>query len=90
MEYFFQLCFSAEYFTLSLIDLHHFATVPNSKKLQTTTEMWLLKRFQNKDYIENIVENGEIAYFEQSHLSTMFPNSFFLHRVKISINGGNG
>ena len=23
--------------------IHHFETVPNSKKLQTTTELWLLK-----------------------------------------------
>ena len=26
--------------------LHHFETVPNSKKLQTTTETWLLKDFK--------------------------------------------
>ena len=26
--------------------IHHFETVPNSKKLQTTTEMWLLKDFK--------------------------------------------
>ena len=26
--------------------IHHFKTVPNSKKLQTTTEMWLLKDFK--------------------------------------------
>ena len=25
---------------------HHFETVPNSKKLQTTTQMWLLKDFK--------------------------------------------
>ena len=25
---------------------HHFETIPNSKKLQTTTEMWLLKDFK--------------------------------------------
>ena len=30
--------------TQSLI--HHFETVLNSKKLQTTTEMWLLKDFK--------------------------------------------
>ena len=27
---------------------HHFETVPNSKKLQMTTEMWLLKDFKIK------------------------------------------
>ena len=26
--------------------IHNFETVPNSKKLQTTTEMWLLKDFK--------------------------------------------
>ena len=25
---------------------HHFETIPNSKKLQMTTEMWLLKDFK--------------------------------------------
>ena len=28
--------------------IHHFETVPNSKKLQTTTEMWLLKDFKTE------------------------------------------
>ena len=31
---------------LKLSLIHHFETVPNSKKLQTTTEMWLLKDFK--------------------------------------------
>ena len=26
--------------------IHHFEVIPNSKKLQTTTEMWLLKDFK--------------------------------------------
>ena len=26
--------------------IHHFETVPNSKKLQTTTEMWLVTLYQ--------------------------------------------
>ena len=26
--------------------IHHFETVPNSKRLQKTTEMWLLKDFK--------------------------------------------
>ena len=29
--------------------INHFETVPNSKKLQTTTEMWLLKGFKDTD-----------------------------------------
>ena len=44
--------------------IHHFETVPNSKKLQTTFELWLSKGFQDTDCIENIVEKGEIAHFE--------------------------
>ena len=40
-----KLCSPRPYgLTHSLI--HHFETVPNSKKLQTTTEMWLLKDFK--------------------------------------------
>ena len=30
----------------TFIRLHHFETVPNSRKLPTTTEMWLLKGFK--------------------------------------------
>ena len=36
--------------------IHHFDTIPNSKKLQTSTEMWLLKDFKDTDCMENIVE----------------------------------
>ena len=28
--------------------IHHFETVPNSKKLQMTTEMWLMKAFKKQ------------------------------------------
>ena len=43
------------------------------------------------DCIENIVENSEIAHFEQFYLFfTMFSWSFFLHCVTISIYGGKG
>ena len=67
--------------------VHHFETVPNSNKLQTTTEMWLLKDF---DCIENIVEKGEIAHFEQFHLFLQcFPKAFFFN-VKMSIIGTKG
>ena len=49
----------------------HFETIQNSEKLQTTTEMWLLKDI---DCIENIVGKAEIAHFEQFLFlfSTMF------------------
>ena len=36
--------FHSRFLTHSLI--HHFETVPNSKNLQTTSEMWLLKDFK--------------------------------------------
>ena len=71
---------------------HHFETIPNSKKLQTTIEMWPLKGFQDTYCIENIVVKGEMAHFEQFHL---FPQClskafFFLQCVKMSIYGGKG
>ena len=63
--------------------IHHFEAAPNSKKLQTTSEMWLLKDFKLTDYKENIVEKGEIAHFEQFHL---FPQCclevFFFYVLK--------
>ena len=50
----------------------HFETVPNSKKLQMTTEMWLLKDFKIVS-IENIVEKVEIAKLSNF---TFFHNVF--------------
>ena len=35
---------------------HHFETVPNSKKLQTITEMWLAKDFKIQIAYKNIIE----------------------------------
>ena len=60
--------------------IHYFETVPNSKKLQTTTEIGLLK---DTDCIENIVEKGEIAHFEHFTFSTMFSYGCFLPRRQI-------
>ena len=58
--------------------IHHFETVPNSKKLQMTTEIGLLKDFFT-DCIENI---------EQFHLFPQwFPKAFFF---KMSIYVGKG
>ena len=39
-------CFKNSLLTHPLI--HHFETVQNSKKLQTTTEIWLLKDFKRQ------------------------------------------
>ena len=63
--------------------IHHFETVRNSKKLQTTTEMWLLKGLYDTDCIEIIVEKGEIAQNEQFHLFPQcFPKAFFFKVLK--------
>ena len=64
--------------------IHHFENVPNSKKMQMTTEMWLLKDFKaDIDYKENIVEKGEIAHFEQFHFFPQcFPKVFFFNVLK--------
>ena len=62
---------------------HHFETVPNSNKLQTTTAMWLLHNFKDTNCIESIVEKGEIAHFEQFHLFPQyFPKAFFVNVFK--------
>ena len=72
--------------------IHHFQTVPNSKKqLQTKTENVAIKECLDTDCIENMVEKGEIAYFEQLHLFPQcFPKAFFLQCVKTSIYGRKG
>ena len=39
-----------------------------------------IKGFYDTDYMENIVEKGEIAHFEQFHLfSQCFPEAFFFY-----------
>ena len=48
--------------------IHHFETVPYSKKLQTTTEMWLLNYFKIQIAWKTLWKKGEIAHFEQFHL----------------------
>ena len=41
--------------------------------------------------MEDIVEKGEIAHFEQFHLFPQcFPKDFFFHCVRMSIYGGKG
>ena len=74
--------------TRSLI--HHFENVPNSKKLQTTTEMWLFKNF--KIQIASKTLWREVKLLKMSNF-TFFHNVFlkfffFLQCVKMSIYGG--
>ena len=68
---------------LTLSQIYHFETVPNSKKLQAINEMWLIKGFCDTDRIENRVEKSEIAHFEQFHLFRQcFPKAFFFNVLK--------
>ena len=68
------------YLTHSLI--HDFETSPNSKKLQTTTEMWLLENFKIQTAYKTLWKKGEIAHFEQFHLFPQcFPKAFFFFNV---------
>ena len=67
--------------------IHHFETVPNSKKLQTTTEMWLLKNFSDMKTLWKMVKLLILSNFTFSH--HVF-QSFFLQCVKLSIYGGKG
>ena len=58
--------------------IHHFETVPNPKKLYTTTEMWLLKDLKVKitkvlKMSKDCVGKGNIACYEQFLL---LPQSF--------------
>ena len=63
--------------------IHHFETVPNTKKLQTTTEMWLLDYISIEKKKKNIVEKGEIAQNGQFHLFRQcFPKAFFFSVLK--------
>ena len=64
---------ATRYLTHSLI--RHFETIPNSKKLQTTTEIWLLKDFRYTLHRKHCGKNVKllIAPFEQIHL---FPQCF--------------
>ena len=49
------------------------------------------KGLLDPDYIENIVEKGEIAHFEQYHLFPQcFPKAFSLQCVKMNIYGVKG
>ena len=76
--------------------IHHFGTVPYSKKLEQDSYLinyWNVatKRFQNTDCIENSVEKGEIAKNEQFHLLPQcFPQAFFFNVFKMSIYGRKG
>ena len=61
---------------------HHFETIPDSKKLQTTTKMWQLKNFKIQKLSKHCGKRW-IAYFEQFHLFPQcFPIAFFINVLK--------
>ena len=66
--------------------IHDFETVPNLRKLQTTTEMWLIKDFKIQIAKKKTVEKGAIAHL----FPHFFPKTFFLQWVKTSIYRGKG
>ena len=79
----------AKLFSIS-IHVHHFETVPNSKKLQTTTEMWLLKAF--KIPIAKKALRKKVKLLILSNF-TFYQNVFlklFLQCIKMSLYGGKG
>ena len=56
---------------------------PKLKEAADNTWNVDIKGFQNTDYIENIVEKGDIAHFEQFHLFPQcFPKAFFFNMLK--------
>ena len=57
--------------------IHHFEAVPNSKKLQTTTKMWLLKDFKIEIAWKTLWKRGNHSFFPQC-----FPKAFFFNLLK--------
>ena len=47
--------------------IHHFETISKFKENADNNWYVAIKGFQDTDCIENIVENSEIAHFEQFH-----------------------
>ena len=56
--------------TLSLI--YHFENVPNSKKLQTTSEMWLLRILRYRLHRKHCGKRWNCSFWAISPFSTMF------------------
>ena len=91
----------------SVLDLHYsqqrswsrnpfpnapFSDRPNFTEAEDDNLNVANKRFQDTGFIENIVNKGEIAHFEQFHLFPQyFPRGLFLHCIKLmSIYQGKG
>ena len=62
--------------------IHHFETSQNQKFAYDNGNV-AIKGFQDTYFIENIVEKGEIAHFEQFRLFPQcFPKAFFSSMYK--------
>ena len=61
-----------------------FLDSPNSKKLQTTNEMWLFKDFKTEQIAcKTLWKKRQIAHFEHFHLFTQcFPKAFYFNVSK--------
>ena len=69
--------------------VRHFEPVPNSKKLQSTTEMWLLKDFKVEIAVKTLWEKVKLLFLSNfTFFHNIFLKFFFLHCVKTSIYGG--
>ena len=64
--------------------LHHFETVPNSKKLQTTTEIWLIKDFNpfpNKPWFLRVYSTSLLKTLWEKEKLLVTSNFSFSHSV---------
>ena len=70
--------------------IHHFENVPNSKKLRTTTEMWLLKDFKIRTAQKTLWTKVKLLKMSNFTFVHNVYLKFFLHCVKMTIYGGKG
>ena len=63
--------------------IHHFETVPNSWKLQMTTEMWLLKDFKIQIAWNTLWKKVKLLKMSNfTFFPQCFPTAFFLNMLK--------
>ena len=71
--------------------IHHFETVRNSKKLQTTTEMWILKDFKIQIAYKTLWKKVKLLILSNfTFFHNVFLKLFFLQCVKMSVYRGKG
>ena len=77
-------------YTLTHSLIHHFETKPNSKKLQTTAEMWLFKDFKIKIALKTLWKKLKLLILSDFTFSYNDFPKLFLQCIKMSIYGGKG